>query len=238
MALVVEEFVKQDGIMKYEVAKKTPGLLVVAEEFIQQFGGKIVFASHKWRQVRHPDDSNKTKFTQLKDMLTRKAMGDVKLIWLDYSCVPQDDDEKMQKAINSFADYVKCCNAFVMLIGNHGDATLQEYNKRGWCRLERIAACCAAIERNLIIYVHNATNNRLLQAGNVEDALPRTCASVNPIEGDFTGDKISAVQRIVPVLRDLCQTMLDNPRDDYDHEIAVYITNQINDALSGKIQVR
>lgn len=223
---VVQKLLELNGIIKYEEAIKIPGLLVE----LPFISADIIFCSHKWRSEMHPDDQQKTKFNQMKMLLTRKALRSVQFVWMDYFCVPQDDESLKQQAIDSFSLYVRCCKYFVILVGNEGDSTLLEYNNRGWCRLERFAALSPVNIMNspisLKIYVHNANDDSFLEATKVSGAIPSGADELNPLQGNFRGDKNAAISRIAPALLDLCQEILAHPRDDHEEEVASFIMRQ------------
>ena len=71
----------------------------------------------------------------------------------------------------------------------------------------------------------------------IPGAVPSDPEALNPIAGDFTGDKHMEVTRIAQPLLELCQSMLEFPRDDLDTSNAIYIKEKTEAFLSGKVQV-
>ena len=99
-----------------------------------------------------------TKLQWLKKIREHLAIPDTIEIWLwwDYVSIPQNNRSNQLKAIASLPNYCSLCSRFVPLVRDgeawvsmYGDGantlpvgTLEAYLKRGWCRLEMIAALC------------------------------------------------------------------------------------------------
>jgi len=222
----VKVFTQQNKILRYEEATLVRDLLVRIHEATTNTN--TIFLSHKWLTSWHPDDRDNTKFNQILRLLCRSNLREIEYVWIDYSCVPQDNDSDKEKAINSFADYVQMCTHFVILVGNEGPRTLTEYNKRGWCRLERFAARTPAAGRFLLhIFVHNGSDDTFSEALSVPGAIPTEFAEINPLEGKFSGDSQDEIIRIAPALLNLCTKIKLCPRDDNHSKQAAYITNSL-----------
>jgi len=221
---VIEKLLKLDGIIKFEDARKIPGLLVELKVFTKG----TIYCSHKWRELHHPDDRAKTKFQQMKQLLERPALKDARFVWMDFLCVPQEDDETKKMAILSFASYVRCCEYFIILVGTDGNSTLFEYNTRGWCRLERIAAMSPANKRGIKMFVHNASDNSFQQAFIVDGAIPNIATELSPMGGAFTGNSNAEMSQIEPALSMLCDEIISSPPDDFMEKTAELIKDQIN----------
>jgi len=176
----------------------TEGKLVLVSEAVPR--EKLLFLSHHWLQDKNPDDSIGSKISQIHDVLSRNEMAEVELVWIDYMCVPQQQQHSLQRAIDSLAYYVRRCDNFVSLIGNGDRASLQKYNSRGWCLYEQFAAVSPVKGIRLRpvfprMYFHNKDTKQLVLNTLMVDR-------VDPLSGDFTnqGDK----KKIAPCLLLLC----------------------------------
>ena len=123
----------------------------------------IVFISHRWWGAKCPDEGT-IKYGLICRGLQALAKErnfdrDRIVIWIDYACIDQDDEERMTAGIDSLMSYAAQCNAMLVpvyperkAIANFRRAThpseLRNYGERAWCRLENYgtSAFCAMLE--------------------------------------------------------------------------------------------
>ena len=192
---------------------------IVAVIDVSTPASEILFISHKWLADRHPDDLDGSKLAQIKKMLRKNAMKNIKYVWLDYMSIPQDSQEELQRAIESLPFYINSCRRFVSLVGEGGRAAQDVYDQRGWCRLECMAANSPVNpDSKAVMYIHNKHTDKLEQYVHNRR---KTKAQSNPLEGDFTdeGDRVKISQMLIF----LADTAEINPNDDIDREVARYI---------------
>jgi len=150
----------------------------------------LVFISHRWLTIAHPDDDRNSKLLCLQNILS--ANDNWQYLWIDYLCVPQDSRDQQTKAINSLPYYVKCCSAMITLCLNEGGYKV--YCSRGWCRLEQLSSVVPLFgeefdEDNNSIKVPWKTN--LFIVKNEEGTLiqsPFSYDGLNPLHGSFFDD--------------------------------------------------
>jgi len=184
---------KLTGFIKFEEARKRQILRVLTSGK----NNRVLFASHKWLRPGnpgHPDDSTGSKFQQLIDIVNNDQFSLLEYVWVDYLCVPQEDQKPQQNAINSLPYYVSQCSSFVMLCCSQSGtgearfdlATIDKYNSSGWCRLERLTALTVSKAE---IYVHfkedSIHKQRLCVAQPYSKANPSKLNLINPLRGVF-----------------------------------------------------
>mmetsp|Transcript_12948 Transcript_12948/g.16637 ORF Transcript_12948/g.16637 Transcript_12948/m.16637 type:complete len:331 (+) Transcript_12948:4008-5000(+) len=157
---------------------------------------ELMFLSHRWRGpqgVPHPDCDKDSKLKQVQNLLQKEEFQNVKFIWMDYLCVPQDKENKemQMRAIQSLPHYVKCCDHFVVLSCDesiHKEGTFDVYKSRGWCRLERLSAMIPVtndLQQNIITTIkhHHTDGNEdkldVLESSKID---PK---EISPVHGIF-----------------------------------------------------
>jgi len=157
---------------------------------------ELMFLSHRWRGpqgVPHPDCDKDSKLKQVQNLLQKEEFQNVKFIWMDYLCVPQDKENKemQMRAIQSLPHYVKCCDHFVVLSCDesiHKEGTFDVYKSRGWCRLERLSAMIPVtndLQQNIITTIkhHHTDGNEdkldVLESSKID---PK---EISPVHGNF-----------------------------------------------------
>ena len=149
---------KLDELQKHEDLLATDSLEILTRTSRTPSGAFTFFISQNWESRDSPDNSMNTKLQWLKKIREHLAIPDTIEIWLwwDYVSIPQNNRSNQLKAIASLPNYASLCSRFVPLVRDgeawvsmYGDGTntlpvgtLEAYLKRGWCRLEMIAALC------------------------------------------------------------------------------------------------
>lgn len=129
--------------------------------------GLLVFTSHMWTSLNHPDPAglqlrvlqdfmrdlqSNVRFYQesaAKTMNVQVSPFDLSdltkvFVWLDYWSIPQKRCHDQRRAISSIACYVQSSAIFVMLVPHcvhqetNQSCDYSGYCKRGWCLLERL----------------------------------------------------------------------------------------------------
>jgi hypothetical protein len=95
--------------------------------------GVVHFISHRWESPDHPDPDG-TQLAQIK-----AEFSDDALIWLDYSCLPQEprtaiEDEAFREAIDSIPTLIE--KTWFTVVGRN----IQSYGQRAWCQFEVVCA--------------------------------------------------------------------------------------------------
>ena len=114
---------------------------------------------HRWWGGKHPDDEKRNlKYGILlrgiealikRDNLDPECVG----IWIDYACIDQDNEEELQKGVDSLIGYAAKSNYFLIPVFPEADAVkafveathpmeLVNYGNRAWCRLEVYVFSC------------------------------------------------------------------------------------------------
>ena len=203
---------KQESLLTHEKAMQQ-GLLVQLPKRTPRY--EVMFGSHHWYGKRHPDNKQHIKNSGIKRLLTNPVFNRVKYVWLDFHSIPQDESKAIFKnaAIKSLLFYTNKCGVFVTLFGNCGELNLQgqdegsldAYNSRGWCRLERLAAAAPVIDSNremlddAQLFTYDVTID-LLSSAHFDCVDENT---VNPLDGIF--EKESDKRALVPVIQNLCE---------------------------------
>jgi len=190
-----EKFWRRDGVV--EVLQNTSKFYSwsgLANEGLKVLREEIVFISHKWLGndyfEPHPDDESNSKLKHLQS-LARKHL-EWKYFWIDFLCIPQKNKRSKMKGIYSLPHFIKCCGTLVALCGSDGEARLEVYLSRGWCRLEQL---CSAIE----VFFENGqelclATTKLLFAnkdtGSLDNMAQLSDLELNPLLGVFSDDEI------------------------------------------------
>jgi len=188
-----------------------------------------LFVSHRWTSNAHPDQdsqfpaANNKKLLALKAFLKCPELCEVKYIWLDFQCIPQDDPTNQQLAINSLPFYVRRCGHFVSLFGNeHRRSLIDEYLMRGWCLLEMFSSFS---RHETMLWRYNIDKHEAKTLAKSSLALFIS----NPLVGHFTGKRTTEQRRIAPMLIRLCGLVVLEQDEDTDiKERAAEISNYIH----------
>jgi len=214
---------------KHEVAKRNKVIRRLSQKVSRT---KVLFVSHRWLQLNHPDDQNNSKLRGIQRLLSNLELPEIEFIWMDYLCIPQEDLGAQLTAISSLPYYVRRCYDFVMVIGtDNPEATFETYLSRGWCRLERFAAASPMIdaEGKRLPIARSWTYDRN------EDSLKQNLFStaedteINPFFGVFR-DGDADKRNIAPMLRGLCEHVEKYSGDDNMRQRAQHIKASV-DAL-------
>ena len=155
---------------------------------------KVLFFSQRWltpspRSEASPDDGpGGTKYKQLMaacgEYMEQQGVAEANVyIWLDYSCVDQDDDALLVKGVNSLALYVCSCDAFISI--DHAD-----YFDRGWCLMECMFADASKTPR--YIFTKDNVLKELLPDMRLENK--------TPAEGSFTVESDRAIMKVLSLV--------------------------------------
>lgn len=96
------------------------------------------FVSHRWGSPDHPDPTG-TQFRVLRQFLER---NEAKLIWYDFSCVPQEPLSASERSL--FRESVKNLNSLV-IASDFVSILTDDYMTRAWCYYEWVVSellCC------------------------------------------------------------------------------------------------
>ena len=124
-----------------------------------------------------------SKLWHLKVLIQLPKLSHVLYIWTDYCCISQlkERADNQCKAIDSLAYYARNSTHFVSLYGEIEQWSLwDEYIKRGWCRIEILAATSSKMIKMWKSNIDNINNCVLFK----KDSIPK-----NPLEGDFWGEE-------------------------------------------------
>lgn len=101
---------------------------------------KIVFISHRWlgKIKSNPDDSLNSKYQIILDAVDKYCSRHILAhrqcyLWIDFSCIDQNNRAKKGRAVYMIPFYILCCDAIITL--DH-----PEYWDRAWCRIEALFA--------------------------------------------------------------------------------------------------
>jgi len=214
-----KDFKALKRIPSFEEARKKGWIVILPAEKERKC---VVFLSHRWLGDTHPDNKENIKLRGVQTLLDNRELEDVELIWMDFFSIPQARDNKQEQlqAINSLPYYVRQCQEFVTLIGVSNElnanfldeASMEVYESRGWCRLERLAAVSPVIDwktnKRMMaarLWVYNMTSPSL-------DDAPFSYAQeecINPLEGEFR-DGDSERIRISQMVFNLCEHIEQN----------------------------
>jgi len=145
------DFVEGGALIQYEEARER-GLHINfdtydrARLFCKE--NAVVFLSHQWLGTQRPDPQN-VHFNQAcamcEQLIERNGLEhDSTYIWVDYTCIPQDNKTMQRLAIGSIQVYATLPRFFVCLTPEAGHemghvCSSKTYFQRGWCRLEQWA---------------------------------------------------------------------------------------------------
>ena len=180
-----------------------------------------VFLSHRWLQEKHPDDASRTKLHHVQQFAQQYPQ--YLFYWIDYSCIPQADEngEDKGKAINSLPCYVKTCGTLVTVYSDQNDrSSLEEYKKRGWCRLEQLSSLVPLHTSILRWYgfeegelattkVYRSEIGGEITEIDLEKQGTEALMKLNPLQGCFFDDKDKL--RISECLTEMCKILKKNP---------------------------
>lgn len=150
----IEDFEKFGMILRHETVRDR-GLLhsidtaEAAVEFCRLDG--VVFISHQWAGYSHPDPYG-TKYEAIGKAVRELQRRGVRAnwIWLDYCCIPQENNVQQQSAINSMFAYASFCTTFLSLaptcthVDSGEELTAETRHQRLWCLLELL---CFTVSR-------------------------------------------------------------------------------------------
>lgn len=115
-------------------------------------GDRVVFFSQRWLtpvgDPASPDDAALTKYkactAAARAWAISKGVAEEQLyLWIDYSCIEQDDVPELLRGVNSLGLYVCSADAFITI---EHDA----YFDRGWCLMECLFADASKVPRFLM----------------------------------------------------------------------------------------
>lgn len=150
----IEDFEKFGMILRHETVRDR-GLLhsidtaQAAMDFCRLDG--VVFISHQWAGYSHPDPHG-TKYEAIGKAVHELQRRGVRAnwIWLDYCCIPQENNVQQQSAINSMFAYTSFCTTFLSLaptcthVDSGEELTPETRHQRLWCLLELL---CFTVSR-------------------------------------------------------------------------------------------
>jgi len=173
-------------------------------QFMTTMLSVILFVSHRWLSLDHPDPDG-IKLRHLQALLRLPQFQCVQFVWIDYCCISQSQgrEEMKQRAINSLAFYARNCAHFLALHGESEGCLWEEYEKRGWCRLEMQAATSS---KATVMWISNFHRN--IADKYVMVPFPDGYAVENPLQGVFRGEdeeQENERKRIAPMVHRLCQ---------------------------------
>ena len=152
-----------DVVQPHEELLKVGKLRVLTPRTRRPSCAFTYFVSHNWDQPDFPDNKRNTKLRWLKGLRMHLNLDDESEVWLwwDYISIPQRNRKNQIKAISSIVHYVHLCSRFLPLVRDEAEwhakeddaqaaesndaifpGTLQRYLRRGWCRVELLAAMC------------------------------------------------------------------------------------------------
>ena len=150
---------QMDTLQKHEDLLAAEQLEVLTRTSRTPSGARTFFISQNWESKTSPDNSMGTKLAWMKNLRDHLAIPPSIEIWVwwDLISIPQRQRRAQLRAIASLPNYASLCSRFIPLVRDgdvwrtiyEGDlnpmlpqGTLAAYLKRGWCRLELVAALC------------------------------------------------------------------------------------------------
>ncbi|KAG8463285.1 hypothetical protein KFE25_004796 [Diacronema lutheri] len=129
----------------------------------------IIFISHRWwrTDAQRPDDDEHTKYHLITEgvrmLMAKHAIAeDQAAIWIDYSCIDQDDTAQQRLGISSLITYA-ARSSFVLIPVEPTDEAMSalhaarhpidliDYGERAWCRCEiYVFVCLAEVTRRAV----------------------------------------------------------------------------------------
>ena len=118
-----------------------------------------VHAKHRWWGGKHPDDEKRNlKYgiicRGIEALIKRDSLDPERVgIWMDFACIEQDNEEELQKGVDSLIGYAAQSHYFLIPVFPAADAIkafveathpmqLVNYGNRAWCRLEVYVFSC------------------------------------------------------------------------------------------------
>ena len=150
------QLAKLDQLRPHEELLQAGMLEELTRTSYQPAGAFTFFISQNWESAHSPDNELGTKLAWLKRLKQHLSIPASSEVWifLDLISIPQKDRGLQLKAIASLPYYASLCSRFIPLVRDPDDwvalhggdtpiaGTLTRYLKRGWCRLEAVAALC------------------------------------------------------------------------------------------------
>jgi hypothetical protein len=157
--IALSKLQKMDTLQKHEDLLAREELEVLTRTSRTPSGAFTFFISQNWESKTSPDNTLGTKLAWMKNLRDHLAIPPSIEVWVwwDLISIPQRQRKLQLRAIASLPNYASLCSRFIPLVRD-GDAwklihegdlantlpigTLEAYLKRGWCRLELVAALC------------------------------------------------------------------------------------------------
>jgi hypothetical protein len=179
---------------------------------------------HRWWGGKHPDDEKlNLKYGILlrgiealieRDNLDPECVG----IWIDYACIEQDNEQELQKGVDSLIGYAAKSDYFLIPVFPEADAIkafveathpmqLVNYGNRAWCRLEvYVFSCLVEIMcREITCFAYGLYMPKLKAGEEISEELMVTGKSGRGAASTF-GDSLrnvflkpSSKERLVPL---------------------------------------
>ena len=187
-------------------------------------GWTVIFVSHRWWGGKHPDDEKRNlKYGILRrgiealikrDNLDPESVG----IWIDYACIEQDNDDELQKGVDSLIGYAAQSDYFLIPVYPEADAIkafveathpmeLVNYGNRAWCRLEVYVFSCLVeiMGRKITCFAYGLHMPKIKAETEISEALMTTGKSGRGAASTFGGSFVnffstnSSKERLVPL---------------------------------------
>ena len=150
---------QMETLEQHEALLEKDALEVLTRTSRTPSGAFTFFISQNWESKTSPDNTLGTKLAWMKNLRDHLAIPPSIEIWVwwDLISIPQRQRRAQLRAIASLPNYASLCSRFIPLVRDgdvwrtiyEGDlnpmlpqGTLAAYLKRGWCRLELVAALC------------------------------------------------------------------------------------------------
>mmetsp|Transcript_1789 Transcript_1789/g.2429 ORF Transcript_1789/g.2429 Transcript_1789/m.2429 type:complete len:368 (+) Transcript_1789:59-1162(+) len=100
---------------------------------------KYIFISHRYLSIAHADDNFQTKLKIIQLIL--KQMRQVSYIWIDFSCIPNDEAHRVGAFMNLFNVITNAQRVLIVPLRTISPSKaptfdLKGYSTRAWCALE------------------------------------------------------------------------------------------------------
>jgi diketogulonate reductase-like aldo/keto reductase len=164
-------------------------------------GDRVVFFSQRWLtpvgDPASPDDAVLTKYkactAAARAWASAEGVAEEQLfIWIDYSCIEQDDVSELVRGVNSLGLYVASSDVFITI---EHDA----YFDRGWCLMECLFADASKVPRFLM----TAAGELRPMAAEERAALKR------PNQGNFTVESDRKIMIELEAMSQLISSQLE-----------------------------
>jgi len=219
---------RQDGIvlcLKPNADGTLNSWTSVHDERIVVTRKQLAYLSQRWwspnenPELSHPDDAENTKLAHIQQLAIDNPHW--KFFWIDFMCTPQAPERSEEKllAIKSLPHFVKCCSAMITLCGNSGEATLDVYWSRGWCRLEQLSSiaplyCKGCYGEHFLCntsrYIANKDDHTFKEMTDL------STSDIDPLKGYFVDDQLSKPvnekdrSKVALAVKAVCECMLDD----------------------------